>query len=128
MMVTRILIVDDDPETAQLIELTLRKFMDDFVIYPAIDGEAAIANVELLMDVGIRPDITIMDLRMPHMDGIECTKELTERGIENIHILSAFLTPDMIASADEAGAIAIMDKGEGYTHIATKIADFLRGK
>ncbi len=124
----RILIVDDDPETAQLIEITLRKFIDDFFIYSAEDGEAAIATVELLIDAGTSPDITIMDLRMPKMDGIQCTRLLTELGVSNIHILSAFLEPEMIESADEAGAAAIMDKGEGYTRIATKIADNLRGR
>ena len=127
-MVKRILIVDDDAETSQLIELTLTKFMDDFTIYAAEDGDAAIATVELLSDAGTTPDITIMDLRMPNMDGVECTKRLSELGVKNIHILSAFLDPEIIESAHEAGATAIMDKGDGFTTIATKIADNLRGK
>ena len=127
-MVKRILIVDDEEDTAKLIELTLARFIDDFTIYAAEDGNAAIATVELLKDAGISPDITIMDLRMPQMDGVECTRRLTSLGVTNIHILSGFLNPEIIETAHEAGATAILDKGEGYTTVATKIADNLRGK
>src|SRR4051812_24207883 len=76
---TRILIVDDQT----LVREGLRKLLEletDFEIAgTAGDGEAAIAAVERLHRTGTPPDVILMDIRMPRMDGIAATRAIKER-------------------------------------------------
>ena len=76
--------------------------------------------------MGILPDLTLMDLKMPIMDGIESTKRLTQIGIKNIYILTAFLEQELITEAVSAGAKGIIQKREGFEANAKKIANIVR--
>ncbi len=68
----KILIVEDHPLHMKLMELTLRA--KDYVLLRATDGEEA-------LDMAIReqPDLILMDIRLPKMDGFEVTKRLREK-------------------------------------------------
>ncbi|MGY5876653.1 MAG: response regulator transcription factor [Candidatus Thorarchaeota archaeon] len=121
-MTTRIFIVDDEPEIPELMGIALRKFIDDFEVISALNGEDAIELVKKMLLSEMPPHITLMDLRMPKIDGIECTRILTELGVSNIHILSAYLNPELIDQAVAAGAKGILQKSEGFKVIAEKIA------
>ncbi len=121
-MTTRIFIVDDEPEISELMGIALRKFIDDFEVISALNGEDAIELVKKMLSSKMAPHITLMDLRMPKIDGIECTRILTELGVSNIHILSAYLNPELIDQAVAAGAKGILQKSEGFKKIAKKIA------
>ena len=70
-MKEKILIVEDNPQNMRLIEMTLRA--SNYTLLKATDGEEAldIAMVE-------RPDLIIMDIRLPKMSGFEVTRKLRE--------------------------------------------------
>jgi len=70
-MKKRILIVEDNPQNMRLIEMTLRD--KNYTLLEATDGEEA-----LDMAIRERPDLIIMDIRLPKMSGLEVTKRLRE--------------------------------------------------
>ena len=65
----KILIVEDNPRNMRLIEMTLRS--DDYTLLKANDGETA-------LDIAAReqPDLILMDIRLPGMNGLDVTKKL----------------------------------------------------
>lgn len=71
----RVLIADDNPGTRDL----LRRFLSEkgFEVDIAIDGERALEAIETFA-----PDIVLLDIRMPNMDGIECLQRITDDGID----------------------------------------------
>jgi CheY-like chemotaxis protein len=125
-MKVRILLVDDEPTVEELLRNFLRKFLEDFELISASNGEEAISIIENMQEMGTHPDLTLMDLKMPIMDGIESTKQLTQMGLKNIYILTAFLEHDLISKAVTAGAKGIIKKREGFKANAKKIADIVR--
>jgi response regulator NasT len=57
-----------------------------------------------------RPDVVIMDIKMPDMDGIEAAKVLTEERIAPVVLLSAYSQRDLVQRAREAGVVAYLVK------------------
>jgi len=125
-MTTKILIVDDEPSVSKILETYLRRLLDDFSVISASNGEEAIKKVDDMVKRAGLPDITLMDVRLSAMDGIECTRILTRKGVKNIHILSAYVDSDMITRAAATGVSGIIRKSEGYKAVAEKIADMAR--
>jgi response regulator NasT len=93
----RIIIADDEA----LIRQDLREMLTNLgylVIGDVGDGRSA---VNLARD--LKPDLVIMDIRMPDMDGIEAAKILTEEGIAPVLLLSAYSQRDLVERAALAG-------------------------
>jgi CheY-like chemotaxis protein len=125
-MTTKILIVDDEPSVSKILETYLRRLLDDFSVISASNGEEAIKKVDDMVKRSGLPDITLMDVRLSAMDGIECTRILSKKGVKNIHILSAYVDSDMITRAAATGVSGIIRKSEGYKAVAEKVADMAR--
>lgn len=70
-MKEKILVVEDNPQNMRLIEMTLRA--ENYTLLKATDGEEA-----LEMTARERPDLILMDIRLPRMSGLEVTKKLRE--------------------------------------------------
>ena len=107
-MSIRLLIVDDQ----ELVRTGFRLFLetqDDFeVVGEAGDGEEAIALARRL-----RPDVVLMDIRMPRMDGVEATARLTAAGIEpppRALVLTTFDLDEYVFGALRAGAAGFLLK------------------
>ncbi|MEM0330223.1 MAG: response regulator [Archaeoglobaceae archaeon] len=66
-MSTRILIVDDDPQIREIVRIMLK----DYEVIEASNGKEAIMLYKTM-----RPDIVLMDIYMPGMDGVEATQEI----------------------------------------------------
>jgi response regulator NasT len=93
----RIIIADDEA----LIRQDLREMLTHLgylVIGDVGDGRSAVNLAREL-----KPDLVIMDIRMPDMDGIEAAKILTEEGIAPVLLLSAYSQRDLVERAAEAG-------------------------
>jgi DNA-binding NarL/FixJ family response regulator len=105
----RVLIVDDHA----MVRRGMRDFLDlhpDLeVVGEAADGQAAIEATEQL-----RPDVIVMDLMMPGMDGIAATAQLKERHASTeIVAITSFIEEDRVAAAIEAGASGFLLKDAG---------------
>jgi response regulator NasT len=75
------------------------------VVGEAADGEKAVALAEEL-----RPDIVVMDVKMPLLDGISAAEILTKRHIAPVVLLTAFSQRELVERAAEAGALAYVVK------------------
>jgi CheY-like chemotaxis protein len=123
----RILIVDDEPAIHEVMDAYLKKFLDDFELITAANGQEAVTTAEDCIRQGHPPDFVLMDMKMPEMGGLECTRALTKLGIGNIHLLTAYFDKDSLKQAVEVGAKGVLKKSEGFASIAQKVADIVRG-
>jgi DNA-binding NarL/FixJ family response regulator len=102
----RVLIVDDQTLVREGFRKLLELESDFEVVGTASDGEAAITAVEHLHQAGTPPDVILMDIRMPRMDGIAATKALKERWPDShIVILTTFDDNELIHAGLRAGAL-----------------------
>ncbi len=93
----RIIIADDEA----LIRQDLREMLTNLgylVVGDVGDGRSAVHQAREL-----KPDLLIMDIRMPDMDGIEAARILTEEGIAPVLLLSAYSQRDLVERAASAG-------------------------
>src|SRR5690554_1980220 len=75
------------------------------VVGEAADGEVAVRNAAAL-----RPDLVLMDLRMPGRDGVSATKEIVERGLSDVLVLTSFDEDELLLAALAAGAAGFLLK------------------
>jgi DNA-binding NarL/FixJ family response regulator len=103
----RVLLVDDHPG----VRLGLRLLLQ---VEPAVTviGEAATGPEALALAKDLRPNLVLMDVEMPGMDGIETTSRLVELLPQcAVIILTMHGYPDMRARAMAVGAVAFIEKG-----------------
>ena len=100
----RVLIVEDNALTSDVIQHVLRK-AGYTVIGEASDGHEA---VELAAE--LRPDVVLMDVMMPEMDGIEAARQIQKVYPVPIVMLTAHDTLDLVAEASQAGVGAYLVK------------------
>jgi DNA-binding NarL/FixJ family response regulator len=94
------------------------------VLGTAADGEEAIALVERL-----RPDIVLMDLRMPRCDGVAATRRLREQGSPTqVVVLTTYADDRSVVEALRAGARGFLTKDAGAEEISRAIAAVVRGE
>ncbi|HBY93329.1 MAG: response regulator [Ardenticatenaceae bacterium] len=101
---TRIIIADDE----SIIRMDLKEMLTALgylVVGEVGDGRSAVNLAREL-----RPDLIIMDVKMPDMDGIEAAKILTEERIAPVLLLTAFGQRDLIERAKEAGVVGYLVK------------------
>lgn len=125
-MSVRILVVDDEPSVAEVLITYLKKYLDAFEVISAENGEIAITRVLEMREKGELPDLTLMDLVMPVLNGIECTRQLTKIGVKDIYILTGHVDTALISQAEDVGAKGIIKKSEGYKTIAKRVAEMTR--
>jgi DNA-binding NarL/FixJ family response regulator len=102
----RVLVVDDDEGIRGALKDLLREEKVD-VVGEASDGSGA---VELARE--LKPDVVLMDLRMPGMSGTDATSKMREEQPNlQVIILSAYDDPALNQSAEDAGAYAYLVKG-----------------
>ena len=100
----RIVVADDE----SIIRMDLREMLTGLgylVVGEAGDGQTAIKVAR-----EVRPDLLIMDVKMPELDGIAATRILTEERIAPVLLLTAFSQQDLIQRAKEAGVVGYIVK------------------
>ena len=107
MTARRVLVAEDEA----LIRLDLIEMLSEegyVVVGEAADGQQAVEQAEAL-----RPDLVIMDVKMPKMDGIDAASIIAERRLAPVVILTAFSQRDLVERARDAGAMAYLVKPFG---------------
>ncbi|WP_419999766.1 response regulator [Streptomyces boninensis] len=121
---TRVLIADDHPVFRAGLRLMLAAAPDLEVVGEAETGTAA---VELA--VGTRPDVVVMDLRMPGLDGIEATRRLLAADPElGVVVLTMFEDDDSVFAAMRAGARGYLLKGADQEELLRAIRSIAAGE
>ena len=106
-----VLIVDDQTLIREGLRKLLELEADIEIAGTANDGEAAIATVEQLYQAGTPPDVILMDIRMPRMDGITATRAIKKRWPDaHIVILTTFDDTELIHEGLRAGALGYVLK------------------
>lgn len=106
-MSLRLLLADDQAMVRAGLRLVCEAEPDLRVVGEAADGEQAVAAAQRL-----RPDVTLMDVRMPGVDGIEATRRLSalEVPVTRVLVLTTFDTESYVHAALRAGAAGFLLK------------------
>jgi len=102
----KVLVVDDEPDVVEILSYNLKK--ENFRVYRAYNGKQCLSSAR-----SNKPDLIILDIRMPELSGIETCREL-RKDEELKHIPVLFLTAD----SDEYTSMNAMDAGGD--HFITK--------
>ncbi len=122
-MVMKIIIVDDDPLICKSLSILLSKETDIQVLGTANDGEEAIRLCEQQL-----PDLVLMDIRMPDVDGIQATRLIKKRFRSiRIMMLTTFQDKANIQMALKAGAEGYLLKTDKIANIAGKLRMLYEG-
>jgi DNA-binding NarL/FixJ family response regulator len=120
--VTRVLVVDDQTVVRDGLVLLLGLLPGLEVVGSAGDGEEALRQV-----AENKPDVVLMDLRMPRVDGVEATRRIkTEHPSVQVVVLTTYSDDESVFAALQAGARGYLTKDAGAEEIARAI-DAVRG-
>ena len=109
----RVVVADDQTVIREGLVTLLETMPGIEVVGAAADGEEAVSLV-----VSAAPDVVLMDLRMPRVDGVQATKRIrTEHPETQVVVLTTYADDDSIVGALQAGAIGYLTKDAGRDHI-----------
>lgn len=120
----RVVLVDDHPVVLGGLRALLESLPDFEVVAEATDGEAGVREVVLT-----KPDVVLMDIRMPGIDGLEATRRIRERaeGVA-VLVLTMFDDDDTVFGAMRAGAQGYLLKGADQVEIDRAIRAVVAGE
>lgn len=118
-MTLRVLLIDDDPDVAVTLRTLLRG--QDFDIQPVFSGREGIEAVR-----ESEPDVIILDLLMPELDGWQVCQEIRGMSEVPILIMSALGSPGSVARALDAGADDYLIKPVHASLLASRLRTLVR--
>ena len=120
----RVLIVDDHTIVRKGIRALLTEIADIEVVGEAADGLEAVAQAN-----GLRPDVILMDLAMPKLDGIEATRQIrTSQPESRVLVMTSCATDDKVFPAIKAGALGYLHKESAPEDLVQAIHQIHRGE
>ncbi len=122
-MTARVLVVDDQAVVRDGLVLLLGLLPDIEVVGAAGDGEAALRLV-----ADLRPDVVLMDLRMPRVDGVEATRRIRAGFPDTqVVVLTTYSDDESVCAALRAGARGFLTKSADADEIARAVAVVMNG-
>ena len=118
----RVLIADDQALVRGGFRLILDSQDDITVIGEAADGQEAVS-----LATRLRPDVTLMDIRMPELDGIQATRRVVTDGATKVLILTTFDLDEYVYEAMRARASGFLLKTVRPQQLAAAVRDVDRG-
>jgi NarL family two-component system response regulator LiaR len=120
----RVLLTDDHAIVRKGVRALLATERDIQVVGEACDGEEAVAQAESL-----RPDVILMDLVMPKLDGIEAIRQIMSKlPSARILVLTSFAADEKVFPAIKAGALGYLLKDSGPEELVGAIRQVHRGE
>lgn len=120
-----ILVVDDEEPIQELIHTYLAPL--DARIHSAFTGEEAVAMYEKFLEKGNRPDLVIMDLKMPGMDGIDTIRHIMNMDPHaRIYGFTAFSRSVWATEMKKAGAQRVISREIGFNGLREIVEDTLK--
>jgi DNA-binding NarL/FixJ family response regulator len=122
-MTIRVVIVDDHAMLRAGLEQLLAGEPDLEVVGNAADGAAALALVRRE-----RPDVVLMDLQMPGIDGVAATREIVAEGLADVLVLTSYSDAERIVGALDAGALGYLLKDAEPDEVIQGVRAVARGE
>ena len=120
----RVLVVDDHAVVRDGLELLLERFEPVTCVGTAADGAEAVA-----MTADLAPDVVLMDLSMPVMDGTEATRRITESHPDTaVLVLTTFADDRHVMAAIDAGAVGYLLKDSSPDQLLAGVEAAARGE
>jgi DNA-binding NarL/FixJ family response regulator len=116
-MPLRVLLVDDDPVFRELLAFVLRADVGAEIVGSAADGAKGVQLADEL-----RPDLVVMDLLMPRMDGFEATKRIAATVPDaRVLVVSSSTDPKDVERAGKAGAAGYLPKDRAVAELPGEV-------
>ena len=115
----KVLVVDDEPEIVELLKDWLE--MQGYEVHGTSDPQEALSTFSL-----INPDVSIVDLRMPGIDGFQLIVAIRRESDSPIIIMSALVDDDSAIRGIQVGADDYLSKPIAKRYFLTRVADVLR--
>lgn len=121
----KVLIADDHAMVRDGIRTLLNLQKDIYIVGEATNGTEAIKKALELM-----PDVVLMDIVMPEMDGIEATRQISSQCKEQVKVLmlSQYDDEQNLLASNEAGALGFISKNSASTHLLNAVRAAGRGE
>ena len=118
----RVVVADDQAAVRAGLVMILDAAPDVEVVGEASDGAQAVRAA-----TSLRPDVVLMDIRMPGVDGITATRELTTAGVAEVLVLTTFDLDDLVDGALAAGAAGFLLKTVDAPALVDAVRSVARG-
>lgn len=122
MTPVRVLLVEDNDTFRQTLELLFGLRDEIEVVASVATGDEAPAAAR-----EVRPDVVLMDYRMPGLNGAEATRLVLEASpTTRVVCLSASVTAEEVAEVQQAGAVAVITKDEDFDRLVAVVCEAAR--
>ncbi|MFI9026985.1 response regulator [Streptomyces sp. NPDC053560] len=119
----RVLVAEDQSAVRAGLVLILRSAPDIEVAGEAADGEEAVR-----LAAALRPDLVLMDVQMPRLDGVSATREITARGLADVLVLTTFDLDEYVFGALRAGAAGFLLKTSDAAELLAAVRTVAAGE